>query len=411
MASSANMSRNPQLASARVTASTPPSTLPAPLTFDFLDLKAQFTEIRGEVMAALTRVMESQIFILGKEVQSFEEEFAHTFEAKHAVSCASGSDALVLALLAAGIGPVDEVITTPFTFVATAGSIARVGAKPVFVDIDPVTFNLNADEISAASTQRTRAIMPVHLFGLPADLTPITAVAEKNAWIVVEDAAQAVGAKYRDAYVGNFGHFGCFSFFPSKNLGGAGDGGMVTTQDAALADRLRLLRVHGSRKKYHYEILGTNSRLDALQAAVLRVKLRHLDEWTSSRQARARRYRELFHASGLSGIVAVPPDPPSQYLHVYNQFSIRCPERDRLREHLRNHGIPTEIYYPLPLHLQPAFSYLGYKSGQFPQAELISSQILALPVFPELTEAQQEFVIQTIAKFYRSWKRLSHSEI
>lgn len=402
MVSSANMSRDPQLASAPVSASAPPSTLAAPRSFDFLDLKAQFAEIRGEVMAALARVMESQIFILGKEVQSFEEEFARAFEGKHAISCASGSDALVLALLAAGIGFLDEVITTPFTFVATAGSIARVGAKPVFVDIDPVTFNMNPDEISAASTPRTRAIMPVHLFGLPADLTPITAVAEKNGWIVVEDAAQAVGAKYRDAYVGNFGHFGCFSFFPSKNLGGAGDGGMVTTQDSALADRLRLLRVHGSRKKYHHEILGTNSRLDALQAAVLRVKLRHLAAWTSARQARARCYRELFHASRLSGIVAVPPDPPSQYFHVYNQFSIGCPERDRLREHLRNHGIPTEIYYPLPLHLQPAFSYLGYKSGQFPQAELISSLILALPVFPELTEAQQEVVVQTIAKFYLS---------
>lgn len=402
MASSANMSQDQQLASAQASAIVPPSTLASPLSFDFLDLKAQFAEIRGEVMAALTRVMESQIFILGKEVQSFEEEFARAFEAKHAISCASGSDALVLALLAAGVAIGDEVITTPFTFVATAGSIARVGAKPVFVDIDPVTFNMSTDAILAASTPRTRAIMPVHLFGLPADLTPITAVAEKNGWFVVEDAAQAVGAKYRNAYVGNFGHFGCFSFFPSKNLGGAGDGGMVTTRDSAMAERLQLLRVHGSRKKYHHEILGTNSRLDALQAAVLRVKLRHLDEWTSARQARARRYRELFHASGLSAIVAVPPDPPTQYLHVYNQFSICCPKRDRLREHLRSHGMPTEIYYPLPLHLQPAFSYLGYESGQFPQAELISSQVLALPVFPELTEAQQEFVVQTIAKFYLS---------
>lgn len=400
MASSANISRDPQLSSAPVGATAPSPT--APLSFDFLDLKAQFAEIRGEVLAALTRVMESQIFILGKEVQSFEEEFAHAFEAKHAISCASGSDALVLALMAAGVGPADEVITTPFTFVATAGSIARVGAKPVFVDIDPVTFNMNPGEVSAASTPRTRAIMPVHLFGLPADLTPITAVAEKNKWIVVEDAAQAIGAKYRNAYVGNFGHFGCFSFFPSKNLGGAGDGGMVTTRDSGSAERLRLLRAHGSRKKYHHEILGTNSRLDALQAAILRVKLHHLDEWTLARQARARRYRELFHASSLSAFVAVPTDPPSQYFHVYNQFSIRCPERDRLREHLRNHGIPTEIYYPIPLHLQPAFSYLGYKPGQFPQAELISSQVLALPVFPELTEAQQEFVVQTIAKFYLS---------
>jgi dTDP-4-amino-4,6-dideoxygalactose transaminase len=399
MASSANMSPDPQLVSSR-RASIPPSSTAVPLAFDFLDLKAQFGQIRAEVMAELAKVMESQIFILGKEVQSFEEEFAHAFGAKYAVSCASGSDALVLALMAAGIGPGDEVITTPFTFVATAGSIARVGAKPVFVDIDPVTFNVNPAEITAVATSRTRAIMPVHLFGLSADLTPIVEIARKNGWITVEDAAQAVGARYKNDYVGNFGHFGCFSFFPSKNLGGAGDGGMVTTQNSALADRLRLLRVHGSRKKYQHEILGTNSRLDALQAAVLRVKLRYLQEWTAGRQARAHRYRELFDQFGLSSVVALPPAPTAEYFHVYNQFSIRCPERDRLREHLREVGIPTEVYYPLPLHLQPAFSYLGYKLGQFPHAELVSSQILALPVFPELTEAQQESVVEAIAKFY-----------
>ena len=400
MALSANMTPDPQVLSASASTSAPPPSAAVPPALDFLDLKAQFAGIRGEVMAALTRVMESQIFILGKEVQSFEEEFARAFDAKYAISCASGSDALLLALMAAGVGQGDEVITTPFTFVATAGSIARVGAKPVFVDIDPVTFNMNASEISAAATSRTRAIMPVHLFGLPADLTQISAAAEKQGWIVIEDAAQAVGAKYKGSHVGNFGHFGCFSFFPSKNLGGAGDGGMVTTQDPGLAERLRLLRVHGSRKKYHHEILGTNSRLDALQAAVLRVKLRHLEKWTLARQARARRYRELFNEFGLSGILSLPPDPPTEYFHVYNQFSICCPERDRLREYLRNHGIPTEIYYPLPLHLQPAFSYLGYKSGQFPHSELISSQVLALPAHPELTEAQQGLVVQTIAKFY-----------
>lgn len=400
MASPANVSPDPKFASSAVSTAASPQSAAVPLAFDFLDLKAQFAEIRGEVMAALARVMESQVFILGKEVQSFEEEFAKTFDAKYAISCASGSDALVLALTAAGIGSGDEVITTPFTFVATAGSIARVGAKPVFVDIDPITFNMNSGDLAAAATSRTRAIMPVHLFGLPADLTQIATAAEKHGWIVVEDAAQSVGARYKGAYVGNFGHFGCFSFFPSKNLGGAGDGGMVTTQDPAMAERLRILRVHGSRKKYHHEILGTNSRLDALQAAVLRVKLRHLEKWTLAREARARHYRELFSVFGLSGIVALPPDPPSEYFHVYNQFSICCPERDRLREHLRNHGIPTEIYYPVPLHLQPAFSYLGYKAGRFPHAELVSSQVLALPAFPELTEAQQEFLVNTIAKFY-----------
>lgn len=402
MASSANMSTNSPLASPTTIASVSKSSAGAPLQFDFLDLKAQFAEIRGEVMAALSQVMESQIFILGQEVQSFEEEFASAFDANFAVSCASGSDALVLALMSAGIGPGDEVITTPFTFVATAGSIARVGAKPVFVDIDPATFNMNPDGISAASTSRTRAIMPVHLFGLSADLTPIMEKAQRNGWIVVEDAAQAVGARYKDDYVGNFGHFGCFSFFPSKNLGGAGDGGMVTTHVPELAERLRLLRVHGSRKKYHHEILGTNSRLDALQSAVLRVKLHHLHKWTLSRQARARRYRELFNQFGLNSMVAVSPEPPPEYFHVYNQFSIRCPERDQLRERLREHGIPTEVYYPLPLHLQPAFSYLGYKSGQFPHAELLSNQVLALPVFPELAEAQQVSVVQAIARFYFS---------
>lgn len=402
MASSANMSTNSPLASPTTIASVSKSSTGAPLQFDFLDLKAQFAEIRGEVMAALSQVMESQIFILGQEVQSFEQEFASAFDAKFAVSCASGSDALVLALMSAGIGPGDEVITTPFTFVATAGSIARVGAKPVFVDIDPATFNMNPDGISAASTSRTRAIMPVHLFGLSADLTPIMEKAQRNGWIVVEDAAQAVGARYKDDYVGNFGHFGCFSFFPSKNLGAAGDGGMVTTQVPELAERLRLLRVHGSRKKYHHEILGTNSRLDALQSAVLRVKLHRLHKWTLGRQARARRYRELFNQFGLNGMVAVSPEPSPEYFHVYNQFSIRCPERDQLRERLREHGIPTEVYYPLPLHLQPAFSYLGYKSGQFPHAELLSNQVLALPVFPELTEAQQVSVVQAIARFYFS---------
>jgi len=401
MASSVNVGRSVPAPSTKAVSTQP---LPGAIStsFDFLDLKAQFATIREEVMTAMTRVMESQMFILGNEVRAFEDEFSATFGAKHAISCASGSDALVLALMAADIGTGDEVITTPFTFVATAGSIARVGAKPVFVDIDPVTFNMNPDEIPAAVTPRTRALMPVHLFGLPADVGRIGAMAREHGWIVIEDAAQAVGAKYKDAYVGNIGQFACFSFFPSKNLGGAGDGGMLTTQDAALADRLRLLRVHGSRKKYQHEILGTNSRLDALQAAILRVKLRHLEKWTVGRQTRARRYRELFEEFGLSAVVALPPEPPTEYRHVYNQFSIRCPERDRLRQFLHTYGIPTEVYYPLPLHLQAAFSYLGYGAGQFPQAELASTQILALPVFPELTEMQQESVVRAIAKFYLS---------
>jgi len=369
--------------------------------FDFLDLKAQFNTIRVEVMEAITNVMESQIFILGSEVKAFEEEYAKEFDARFAISCASGSDALVLALIAAGVGKDDEVITTPFSFFATAGSIARVGAKPVFVDIEPATFNLDAKQIAAAVTPRTKAVMPVHLFGLAADMDAIkTAVAEKNVSIV-EDAAQAIGAKFNGEFVGNIGDFGCFSFFPSKNLGGAGDGGLVTAQTPESADKLRLLRVHGSRKKYHHEILGTNSRLDALQAAILRVKLRHLATWTEGRRAKAQRYRELFVEFNLSGAVSAPVEPQAAYHHVYNQFSIRCSDRDALRSSLRDAGIPTEVYYPIPLHLQPAFSYLGYAPGDFPESEQVSREVLALPVFPEMTEAQQRSVVEAIAAFYR----------
>jgi dTDP-4-amino-4,6-dideoxygalactose transaminase len=368
--------------------------------FDFLDLKAQFATIRDEVMDAISRVMESQRFILGEEVQLFEKEIAGLIGAKHAVACASGSDALVLALMAAGIGNGDEVITTPFSFVATAGSIARVGATPVFADIDPRTYNIDPQAIAAAITPKTRAIMPVHLFGLPADMEPILSVAKANGLVVVEDAAQAIGSRYQDRHIGTIGDFGCFSFFPSKNLGGAGDGGLVTTEDDRFAEKLRLLRVHGSKKKYHHDILGTNSRLDALQAAILRVKLRHLDEWTRGRQQRADRYRDLLGGAGLDSRITLPQKPSQQFYHVYNQFSIRCSERDELREHLQRAGIPTEIYYPLSLHLQPAFSYLGCSAGQFPQSETASREVLALPVYPELTDAQQSSVVRAITDFY-----------
>jgi dTDP-4-amino-4,6-dideoxygalactose transaminase len=369
--------------------------------FDFLDLKAQFATIRHDVMAAIARVMESQHFILGSEVRLFEEEFAAQFGFSHAVSCGSGSDALVLALLAAGVGAGHEVITTPFTFVATAGSIARVGATPVFVDIDPANYNIDPNAIEAAITPKTRAIMPVHLFGQAANMGPILELAKALNLTVVEDAAQAIGAKYGEKFAGDMAEFGCFSFFPSKNLGGAGDGGMVTTRDANLASRLRLLRVHGSSKKYHHDILGTNSRLDALQAAILRVKLKHLGEWTGGREARAYKYYELFAQMDLLGHLTLPSAPPNPSRHVFNQFSIRCKERDALRDYLQSAGIPTEIYYPLPLHLQPAFSYLGYSAGQFPHSEAASREVLALPVYPELTEAQQIRVVQTIANFYR----------
>jgi dTDP-4-amino-4,6-dideoxygalactose transaminase len=373
---------------------------PGRLAFPFLDLKAQFVGIRDEVLEAVTRVLESQHFILGPEVKQLEEEIAGKLGAKYAIGCASGTDALTLALMAAGIGPGDEVITTPFSFVATAGSIVQVGAKPVFVDIQPVSFNLDPSELEPAVTQKTRAILPVHLFGLPADMDPILAVAKAKKLLVIEDAAQAIGSRYKEKFVGTLGDFGCFSFFPSKNLGAAGDGGLTTTNDAALDERLRMIRVHGSKQKYFHEVQGINSRLDALQAAILRVKLRHLDQWAAGRAARAERYRRLFRERGLDRFVSYPPAPPALFHHVYNQFTVRAQRRDELKEFLGKAGIPTEIYYPLCLHLQKAFSYLGYRQGQFPVSEQASQEVLSLPVFPELTDAQQDDVVQAIGNFY-----------
>jgi dTDP-4-amino-4,6-dideoxygalactose transaminase len=372
-----------------------------PPRFDYLDLKAQYATIRGEIAEAITRVMESQHFILGPEVEQFEKEIATYLGAKYAVSCASGSDALVLAMLASGIGPGDEVITSPFTFVATGGSIARTGATPVYVDIDPESFNISTSAIEAAITPHTRGIMPVHLFGLSAEMDEILVIAKKHSLLVFEDAAQAISARYHGKSVGTLGTLGCFSFFPSKNLGGAGDGGLVATEDSGFADKLRMLRVHGSKTKYHHEILGTNSRLDSLQAAILRVKLGHLDQWTRQRQLRADGYRTLFASLDLRHAIQIPTAPSNDFYHVYNQFTIRCAHRDALKEHLRSAGVPTEIYYPLPLHLQPAFSYLGYSEGQLPFSEAASQQVLSLPVYPELTEAQQRRVVLSIADFYR----------
>ncbi len=393
------MSPSAQSKESAAPAASPVSAVPAKPAFDFLDLRAQFASIREEVMAAVTRVFESQYFILGPEVKLFEEEVAAKLGVRFAVGCASGTDALILSLMAAGIGPGDEVITTPFSFIATAGSIAHVGAKPVFVDIDPVTFNINPALIAAAITAKTRAIMPVHLFGLPADLDPILEIAKAKGLLVIEDAAQAIGSRYNDRFVGTFGDFGCFSFFPSKNLGGAGDGGLITTNDPASAERLRMLRGHGSKKKYYHDILGTNSRLDALQAAVLRVKLPHLDSWAAGRQNRAARYRKLFDEKNLAPFATYPPQPPDNFHHVYNQFTIPVRFRDDLRESLRIAGIPTEIYYPLCLHLQPAFHYLGYKTGALPAAEKASREVLSLPVFPELKDAQQDLIVKSIAAF------------
>jgi dTDP-4-amino-4,6-dideoxygalactose transaminase len=367
----------------------------------FLDLKAQFASIREDVLKAVESVFESQHFILGKEVQLLEQEIAGFIGVPEAVGCASGSDALYLSLLALHIGRGDEVITTPFTFVATAGAIARTGAKPVFVDIDPVTYNINPSKIEAAITDKTRAIIPVHLFGLAADLDAILDIANRHNIAVVEDAAQAIGATYRGRQVGGFGLCGCFSFFPSKNLGCAGDGGLITTTDAKIADELRLLRAHGSRKKYQYEIIGTNSRLDALHAAILRVKLPHLNSWAEKRAEHAEIYKTLFGSAGLTDIFVLPSTPEGRG-HVYNQFVIRVPRREELRAYLDSQGIPTDVYYPSPLHVQPAFSYLGYEHGSFPEAEKASTEVLALPVYPELSRQDQERVVATISDFYNS---------
>jgi dTDP-4-amino-4,6-dideoxygalactose transaminase len=364
----------------------------------FLDLHAQYAEIRQEILDAIARVLESQHFILGPEVEALEKEMALLTGCKFALGCASGSDALILALLAHEIGPGDEVITTPFTFVASAGSIARAGAKPVFVDIDPDTFNISPEAIKKAITPRTKAIMPVHLFGLAADMNEVLDWAPSRRIPMIEDAAQAIGARYEGRAVGSLGSIGCFSFFPSKNLGCAGDGGIVTTNDADLADKLRLMRVHGARKKYEYEVLGMNSRLDALQAAILSVKMRHLSAWTAARRRNADRYRELFREFRLEALAKAPIAPPRS-VHVYNQFTIRVRERDELRKHLQARGIPTEIYYPKPLHLQPAFAYLGHRPGDFPVAEAASQEVIALPIYPELTEALQRTIVAAIADF------------
>jgi len=374
-------------------------TSPHSTTFPFLNLRAQFEGMHDEVISAVLKVLDRQEFILGSEVQAFESEVAQSIGARFAIGCASGSDALLLALLALKVGVGDEVITTPFTFVATAGAIARVGAKPVFVDIEPQSFNIDPDQIARTTTKRTKAIIPVHLFGLCADMDSIAAIASRLELPLIEDAAQAIGAKYKGDHVGTLGSLACFSFFPSKNLGGAGDGGMLTTDDANLAARLRLLRVHGSDRKYHYSVLGVNSRLDALQAAILRVKLKHLPTWTEGRRYKAALYRRLFKEHGLEAFVQLPSEFAHRY-HVYNQFVIRCRERDELRAFLGDRGIPTEIYYPTPLHLQPAFDYLGYRPGDFPHSEAASHEALALPIYPELSNEQQTAVVSHIAAFY-----------
>lgn len=365
-----------------------------------LDLKAQFAPLRGDVLEAIARVCDAQQFILGSEVESLERELEAFLGIPHAIGVSSGTDALLAALMALGVGAGDEVVTSPFSFFATAGSIARLGARPVFVDIERGTFNIDVDAIAAAATSRTKAILPVHLFGQSADMTAIVDLSERSGIPIVEDAAQAIGACYRGRPVGGIGTIGCFSFFPTKNLGAFGDAGLVTTPDGTIARKVRAIRQHGGEVKYHHDLVGGNFRLDALQAAILRVKLPHLESWTSARRKNAERYRALFAQAGLVGTVTLPAQAADR-THIYNQFVIRVPERDRLRAHLQSSGIGTEVYYPLPLHLQPCLRDLGYRAGSFPVAETAANEALALPIYGELTEAQQSRVVETIRNFYQ----------
>ena len=367
-----------------------------------LDLKAQYRAIKPDIDQAIARVMESQYFILGPTVQQCEEKLAPYCGSAHAIGVSSGTDALLVALMVEGIGPGDEVITSPHSFFATAGCVARVGAKPVFVDIDPETYNLRPDLIETAITPRTKAIIPVHLFGQMADMDPIMEIAQRRNLVVIEDAAQAIGSEYKGRRAGSIGHYGCFSFFPSKNLGCAGDGGLVTACDAERAEKLRIFRAHGSKPKYFHKVIGGNFRLDALQAAIVEAKLPYLDGWTARRQENAARYNSLFQQSGLvrRGLVKTPFEAQERR-HIYNQYVLRVERRDALQKHLTQAGIGNEVYYPVPFHLQECFAYLGGKPGDFPASEAAARDTVAVPVYPEITPEQQAYVVETIAAFYR----------
>lgn len=366
-----------------------------------LDLKAQYASIREDVRVALDRVIDSQHFILGPEVEAFEREIAAYTGCAFAIGVSSGSDALLISLMAAEIGQGDEVITTAFSFFASAGAIARVGARPVFVDIGRDDYNIDGRKVAAAVTPRTKAILPVHLFGQMADMGSIMTVARERGLVVIEDAAQAIGAELGGVRAGGIGTFGCFSFFPSKNLGGFGDGGLVTTNDPVLAERLRLLRAHGAKPKYHSRVIGGNFRLDAIQAAVLRVKLRHLENWTEGRRRNAARYRALLQEPSSGPDVLPPVEAPSRR-HIYNQFLVRTAERDSLRAHLTEAQIGTEIYYPTPLHLMDAFAFLEHGPGAFPESESAAAETLALPIYPELTESMQRRVVGSVNEWRRT---------
>jgi dTDP-4-amino-4,6-dideoxygalactose transaminase len=364
-----------------------------------IDLKAQYSAIKAEIDAAVAEVMESQHFILGPAVERCEKAIARYCGCAHGVGVSSGSDALLVCLMAENIGPGDEVITTPYTFFATAGAIARLGATPVFVDIDPATYNIDASQIASRVTARTRVIIPVHLYGQMADMDAIMAVAEKHGLVVVEDAAQAIGAEHNGRRAGSIGHYGCVSFFPSKNLGAAGDGGMVVTNDSRRAEKVKILRAHGASPKYYHQLLGGNFRLDAIQAAIVDAKLPHLDGWTAARQRNAKHYDQLFTEAGLAagpherrvGLPRVGTDR-----HIFNQYVIRVSERDRLKAALQARGVGTEVYYPVPMHLQQCFEYLGHGAGSFPESERAASETLAIPVHPELSEVQARYVVECI---------------
>ncbi len=361
-----------------------------------LDLTAQWAAIREETLAAITRVCDSQHFVMGEEVEAFEREMVASLGVAQAIGVSSGTDALLVALMALHIGPGDEVVTSTYSFFATAGTIARVGARPVLVDIDPVSFNLDPRAVAAAITPRTKAIMPVHLYGQCADMDAIGKIATRAGVPIVEDAAQAIGSLYRGRQAGHFGLGAGFSFFPSKNLGAFGDAGLVTSNDAEFASRVRLLRNHGAERQYFHRLVGGNFRLDALQAAVLRVKAPHLDGWTERRRANADRYRTLFREAGLDGRLTLPTEVDG-CRHIYNQFVIRVPGRDRVKAALAARRIGTAIYYPVPFHLQECFADLGYAAGAFPHAEAAARETLALPIYPELSEAQQAAVVTAMA--------------
>jgi dTDP-4-amino-4,6-dideoxygalactose transaminase len=391
----------------------------AAVSVPLLDLRAQYLSIKPEIDAAIAEVCQSQKFILGPHVKALEEAIAKYSGCGFAVGVSSGTDALLVSLMAEGIGPGDEVITTAYSFFATAGCIARLGAKPVFVDIDPVTYNIDPARIEEGCTNRTKAILPVHLYGQMADMDPIVDIARRHRLAVVEDGAQAIGAEYGRRRAGSIGHYGCFSFFPSKNLGAFGDGGMVVTNDPERADRLRVLRAHGSKPKYYHKHVGGNFRLDTLQAAIVLAKLEHLDEWTAKRQSNASRYNVLFDGSGLvrEGIVQLPGvasfsgtrgegrrtgDESPGGRHIFNQYVVRVPRRNELQAFLKEKGIGTEVYYPLPLHLQECFAYLGQRTGDLPESEKAANETLAIPVYPELSDDHARFVVDSIAAFYKA---------